>query len=104
MAGTGECGDTRARQRDAFDLLWRDTAVSSRLGSGPGERVMRMTAGHELDRHVGDDVPALPQIAHHARAGVGAFAAAIDLEKPVMHLEDTLFGLVSALRRERRMD
>src|SRR6516164_11780961 len=100
MAGTGECGDIRARQRDAFDLVRCDTPVSRCIPRRLGERVVRMTARYELDRHVGDDVPALPQIARHARPGAGAFDAAVNLEKPMVRVEDPLFGLVSALRRE----
>src|SRR6516164_7717915 len=104
MAGTGKRRDTRARQRDAFDLVWRDTAVSRRIGGCLGERMVGVTTGYELDRHVRHDVPALPQIAYKARAGGGAFDAAIDFEKSVMRVEDALFGLVAALRRERSLD
>src|SRR5439155_133750 len=78
--------------------------VSCRVGCGLGEGVMGMTARRELDRHIRDDVPALPQVAGCTRAATGAVHGAIHFEEPMMRLEDALFGLVPSLRREGGID
>jgi hypothetical protein len=62
-----------------------------------------MAARHELDRHVCDDVPALAKIAQHTRTGDGPFHVAIGFEETVMCFENAVFGLIPALRRERRV-
>ena len=75
-----------------------------RVAGRLGERMVGVTPRHELDGHVCDDVPCLPQAAQHVRPRYGALDTAIDLEKPVRGFENPLFGLIAALRRERGVD
>ena len=82
----------------------REIAFSRGICGGLGERMVGMAAGHELDRHVGDDVPALPQIARRDGAARGAVLPAIDFEKSQAGFEDPLLGPVAALCRKRRLD
>ena len=50
-------GHAGPRDGDALDLFRRDVALARGIGGGLGQRVIRMPAGHQLDRHVGHDVP-----------------------------------------------
>src|SRR5258708_20637566 len=63
-----------------------------------------MAAWYELDGHVRDDVPALPQVTGNTGATRGAFDAAIDLEEPLTGFEDALCGSVAALCCKSRLD
>ena len=59
-----------------------------------------MAARHQLDGHVGDDVPGLAQLSDHARA----VCPAVNLEEAAVGLENAFFCLVPALGCECRLN
>src|SRR5437016_8871716 len=81
------------RYRDALDRFRQDICFSGRIGSSLGESVVGMAARHELDSHVGDDVPGLAQLSGNARA----VCLAIHLEETSAGFENAFFCLVPAL-------
>ena len=62
--------------------------------------MVRMAAGHELDAHVGEDAPALAEIAGDL-GDVGPVA--IDFEKTTLGFEDALLGKEAHAGRLRRI-
>ena len=97
MDWTGKCRDARPRQYNGVDLIWSDIAGSGRIGGGFGERMTGMPARHELDSHVRDDIPLLPQVAQDA----DAVRATVDLKEPLARFENALFRYVPLLCRKR---
>ena len=75
-----------------------DVPVFRRVRSGLGKRMVGMAAGHQLDGHVGDDVPGLSEVTRHIRTGRWTLGPAVDFEKPALGLENALFRPISALR------
>src|SRR5215472_720788 len=89
----GERREAGSRHRDTRDRPRCDVCRFCCVGGGLGEGVVGMAARHQLDCHIGNNVPALAQITGDAITGYSGVYASINLEKSIAGFENALFAL-----------
>src|SRR5215472_12724979 len=100
----GQRREARTRYGDALDRVRHDVRLFRGIRGGLCERVIGMPARYQLDRHVGDDVPAPTKVTSDATARRTTVDAAVNLKEPVAGLKNGFFSLVSALSGQRRFE